>query len=96
MKQRELLKQQCKSLKEEVETSKNIQYKLFVSKYSINEEITLINYMRKCIRYMKQMKVNKIKYKINDIRRFIINKRKSKCKGNRKEVSNNKNYYKSK
>ena len=88
-KQWEILKSWCKGLKQEAESKEDFQFRTFANEYSINEESTMNNYVIEWIRCAKEVKKNWTKYKTNNIRKFIITKRKSrKRKDNKKENVN--------
>ena len=63
----------------------DFQYKSFIIEYLINEEIVLNNYIIEQIQCVKEVKMNWANHKSNDIRKFIITKRK-----NRKKSDSNK------
>ena len=74
------MKRWFRILKDEVEQSLNIQFKLFVSEHEINENVVTLNYIKKWVRSVKQLKINVKKHKCDEICRFIINKQKNQKK----------------
>ena len=61
----------------------DFQYKSFIIEHRINKEIASNNYMIEWIWYVKEVKTNWANYKSNNIRKFIITKRKNRNKSDR-------------
>ena len=74
-----------KGLKNEAANPINYQFKMFVEQHLINENIAQNNYMVEWIRCVKEIKINRANHKMNNIRKFVITKRKSRKKGKDKE-----------
>ena len=62
------------------ENSEDYQIKSFVTMHLINTNIASTSYMTEWIQAVNEMKNNKIKYKGQGIKEFLVKKRKSRIK----------------
>ena len=79
-KQKEVLSKQCNTVQSKYSIGDDYQLKSFVLEYPINIENAIIAYMSEWLRYVSEMKSNQTKFKEQEIREFLINKRKSRKK----------------